>query len=126
MAAKHTPGPWAADAEDMQLGADDIFTVSIWAAGPEGDRPLVATISAFALLSETRGATEYVTPDAPSEDKLAEAKANAHLIAAAPELLAALQELCALEADGMQAAESAIESWERARAALAKATGGAL
>lgn len=45
---------------------------------------------------------------------------------AAPELLAALQELCALEADGMQAAESAIESWGRARAALAKATGGAL
>lgn len=48
--------------------------------------------------------------------------ANARLIAAAPELLSALRGLCELEADGMQASESAIEYWERARAAIKKAT----
>ena len=65
-AAKHTPGPWEADAQDMQQGADDIFTVSIWAPGLDGDRPHIGTVSAFSLLSETRGGTEFVTTDAPS------------------------------------------------------------
>lgn len=86
----HTPGPWEVDADDIEQGADNIFTVSIWAAGPDGDRPHVGTVNAFSLLSETRGGTEYVTTDAPSSDKLAEAKANALLIAAAPDLLAAV------------------------------------
>lgn len=39
------------------------------------------------------------------------------------ELLTAMQELVTLEADGRHASESSIEPWERARAALAKATG---
>lgn len=91
MMSKHTPGPWAADAEEMQHEADEIFSVSIWAAGPEGDRPLIATVSAFSLLSEERDGTEYVTTDAPSDDKLAEAKANARLIAAAPRMFAVIE-----------------------------------
>lgn len=41
------------------------------------------------------------------------------------ELVAAPQELGGLEADGMHAAESSIEAWERARALTAKAEGGA-
>lgn len=48
-----------------------------------------------------------------------------HVFAAAPELLEALSKLCALEADGRQAAEAAIEAWEQARAAIAKALGSA-
>jgi hypothetical protein len=49
---------------------------------------------------------------------------NARLIAAAPELLEALRDLVQLEADGRAESESAIEYWERARAAIAKAEGG--
>ena len=88
---KHTPGPWEADAQEMQQGADDIFTVSIWAAGHDGERPHIGTVSAFSLLSETHEGTEYVTTDAPSIDMLAQAKANARLIAAAPDLLQTLR-----------------------------------
>lgn len=122
-AAKHTPGPWEADAQDMQQGADDIFTVSIWAPWLDGDRPHIGTVSAFSLLSETRGGTEFVTTDAPSIDKLEEAKANARLIAAAPDLLAAL-----LEADQDFATEGFNEDGpyrKPLRAAIAKATGAA-
>ena len=122
MAAKHTPGPWAADAEDMQLGADDIFTVSIWGAGPEGERPHIGTVAAFSLLSETRGGTEYVTTDAPSIDKLEEAKANARLIAAAPDLLAALQ---AVEFSAGEMGWRTHGVFSQVRAAIAKATGAA-
>lgn len=117
-AAKHTPGPWEADAQDMQQGADDIFTVSIWAPGLDGDRPHIGTVSAFSLLSETRGGTEFVTTDAPSIDKLEEAKANARLIAAAPEMLAALQEAVRSEIKGRTLLA-------KCEAAIAKATGGA-
>jgi hypothetical protein len=52
-----------------------------------------------------------------------ELAANARLIAAAPELLASLRELVQLEADGRTERESSIEYWERARSAIAKATG---
>ena len=91
MSTTHTQGPWEADADEMAQGADDIFTVSVWAAGQDGDRMHIAVVSAFSLLSGTHGDTELVTTDAPSADKLTEAKANARLIAAAPDLLAALE-----------------------------------
>ncbi len=67
----------------------------------------------------TRLATVFASGDQPTTRNLADALA----MAAAPELLAALLELVALEADGKQCAECAIESWERARAAIAKSEG---
>ena len=120
--SKHTPGPWEADSKDMQQGADDIFTVSIWASGPEEDRPHIGTVSAFSLMSETQDGAEYVTTDAPSSDKLEEAKANARLIAAAPDLLAFAQQYLAdyQSEDGMFQPKHYARM---AQNAIAKATG---
>lgn len=118
--SKHTAGPWMADADDMAQGADDIFTVSIWAPGTVGERPHIGSVSAFSLASETLDGTEYVTADAPSVNKLEEAKANARLIAAAPELLEALQSVIWAEDSQPDHLEDAIR---HARAAIAKATG---
>lgn len=119
-AAKHTPGPWAVDAEEIEQGADDIFTVAIWAPGPDGERPLIATVSAFSLISEQVGSTEVVTTGAPAVDLLEQAKANARLIAAAPELLEALRKLLAM-ADSHNIGGA---SRTQARAVIQKATGG--
>lgn len=126
--AKHTPGPWEADAEDMAQGADDIFTVSIRAANGQ----LVGSISAFTLLSDAENGVQYVTADSPTEAALLEAKANARLIAAAPELLEALRGM--LEIYGVTAADlrggtntssTEVECCEMAHAAIKKANGGA-
>lgn len=61
-------------------------------------------------------------PDTPWADRLID-KVYPSLAASAPvaDERAALIALCALEADGKHADESAIEAWERARAALASA-----
>ena len=50
-----------------------------------------------------------------------EAKANARLIAAAPELLEVLKQLCAAQEKGHVAYWAAV--WDDAQAAIAKATG---
>ena len=93
----HTPGPW--------------FTTRPTSYG---------TIYVEARL---RGSTlQEVASVGPTETS-DQQEANGRLIAAAPELLKALRELVALEADGKHASESSIEPWERARAAIAKATG---
>lgn len=119
-AAKHTPGPWAFDAEEMAQGADDIFTITIRGPGPDDGGLMVASICAFEILSESLDGCEYVRADAPAEEKLAQAKANTRLIAAAPCLLAALQkalEHCIWPASSISAVEA------EARAAILKATG---
>ena len=81
-------------------------------------------------LSEEKFSTLYVEPFICAifgTDKMAEA--NARLIAAAPELLEALEDMVALAADAMRAAqrdgcEYAIEAeLSSARAAIAKAKG---
>lgn len=98
-AAKPTPGPWQMDYPD---GWGGVFVESVDATK---GKPLIASLyereSAF-----------------PPDDE--ERKANARLIAAAPDLLAALK---ALEwaVDGLEYAEEVAA----ARAAIAKATGGA-
>lgn len=91
----HTPGPWTIDWNVSRL---DIFSADA--------ATLVATLRRSAL--------------SPGIDDTA--KANARLIAAAPDMLEALQKLCAIQEYGDVA--SWASEWDEARAAIAKATGG--
>lgn len=74
-------------------------------------------------LKECRDALYDAGPDPFAELSKEEARAARWLIAAAPELLEALRDLVQFEADGRTEYESAIEYWERARAAIYKALG---
>ena len=96
MTTQHTPGPWEAVEGNAHHGP---FVTDI------GDR----TICDLYTLD---GA------DRPAVFRPEEAEANARLIAAAPDLLAALEELCL--APNKHRPE---EYWEDARAAIAKAKG---
>ena len=109
MTTKHTPGRWFADAKG-----------NIWRRPPSdlyqnggsvaGDKPL-----AFAFVGwHGENVTGYPV------------EANARLIAAAPELLEALQELCEIVEDAIeQKSAKDLDSFtlQPARAAIAKATG---
>lgn len=99
MSTTHTPGPWKYNPNDS----------AIW-PGPDAPRraPVAEVFTAVDPTSETSPETISFTP---------EEEANGHLIAAAPELLAALHKLSA------NAAESA--EWIRrvADEAIAKAEG---
>ena len=100
---KPTPGPW-----DVQISCKEFVPVSqgggervtIW-AGSGSDRERVCTATRL--------------------DDVATTKANARLIAAAPELLAALEEVAAGYCGDFGPAHIST----RIRAALAKARGGA-
>jgi hypothetical protein len=95
----HTPGPWSAEGY-FHSNAGDTFEPKVWiAATYEGRSIRVADI-----------------PDVLSEDT--EEMANAHLMAAAPELLASIVELLELCDDMDIGTELTIA---RARAAIAKA-----
>jgi hypothetical protein len=96
MSAQHTPGPW-------HVGRRSAKTWHLGIYSQDG--------------------SEVAKVDVQSALQLRRRTANAIVMAASPKLLKALQELVSLEADGMQASESAIEAWERARAAIANATG---
>lgn len=89
--AKHTPGPWTAEEPPHRCGLPYV--------------PVVATTMIARVYSTCYG-----------DD--AQAAANAQLIAAAPELLAALERVLAdVPCDGL-------DDWEiQARAAIAKAKG---
>lgn len=124
--AKHTPGPWSIDAKDMQQDDDTVFSLGVWAG--EGDNSTMVTcVSAFGLRSETNGDTKCVFATAPAQSELDEAKANAHLIAAAPLMLDALKDaehrmrsqLILLKCDD----EFIAHETETVRAAIAAATG---
>ena len=106
----HTPGPW------KHIGG--------WAVYSQDDRPLARAACAFAAdclresSEDERWNAESAIPDS-------EAESNARLIAAAPELLAALKRII----DDFEAKTDASASsywlpkWEAARAAIAKAEG---
>lgn len=90
MSAKHTPGPW--------------YAVGYWVEHPDDNRPDIATCNPADMGQSGRSQKEII--------------ANVCLIAAAPDLLEALQDILDTGfAGGPQG--------KRARAAIAKATGGA-
>jgi hypothetical protein len=105
MSMKHTPGPWRSIIDD---------TGGQWSGWPlcitaenEDDRSVV----------RTGGQWPYEWDAATSQR---EAVANARLIAAAPDLLEALESLVANLAEGDFISETRIDT---ARAAITKATG---
>lgn len=85
--SKHTPGPWNVGHEDENTGEIEVIS---------DGRPYVCLV--------LPGAIDEVTP------------ANARLIAAAPELLEALQRL-------VDAVDPESTGWGEAVAVIAKATG---
>ena len=102
MQTKHTPGPWVYRHSFDSAARRDIWT----ATDATGHRELVATI-----------------PDAEGDH----INADARLIAAAPDLLAALEALTACASMSGPAGTTAYlisnERMQAARAAIAKATG---
>jgi len=104
---KFTPGPWKADALNEDRFAYYILP-AINAAGQWG--PWIADIMG------------HINDTFPSEEQ---ARANAHLIAAAPEMYEALKEAEILYARyGLLAQESTCGPWiNKVRSALAKADG---
>ena len=130
---KHTPGPWFVSAHDMAQPVECVYEIGIYAGSETADQdfsaPGVASVSAFGLHREVGadGETQYCGVTAPGEAELATARANARLIAAAPELLEALREVydalgtsyplhsCDMDRRGF--------ILSKARAVIAKATG---
>lgn len=103
MSAGHSPYPWRlgaiADARGREYGLElGIYDVHS---------------SKIAVLEQWTGAAQ------------AEAEANHRLMVAAPELLAALRDLCSHYPVPVEAGTGLAESVNRARAAIAKAQGGA-
>lgn len=101
MNTKHTPGPW------RQWPSED--EVSTWSVMPEQWNGF-ANDKGFALIARISKWS------AESKERMEEAQANARLIAAAPELLEALENL--ENDDGIIPAHA----WELVQSAIAKAT----
>ncbi|MDZ5813883.1 hypothetical protein U4I65_02380 [Stenotrophomonas maltophilia] len=100
MSSKHTPGPWGIEQTDD--------TNWIGFMRPDGRK--------VELIVCTTQRDNFFKPDVQDKND-----ANARLIAAAPELLEALKDaVCALDCCGKD-----YPAAEKARAAIAKATGGA-
>lgn len=98
--SEHTPGPWKVTQE--------ICVVSLGELSKSGNKANIATCWPHTWLGE--------------KDSVRRMKANARLIAAAPELLDTLQEVFNDLCQG--AIPNADDSWwEKARAAIAKAKG---
>jgi len=97
MDTKYTPGPW-----NIQGGKGKHGDLFVWKAGEYFGGHAIATVH---------------------EEVEERAKANAHLISAAPELLEALQEIVTHATKYGAAPLSALLMFDRARSAIAKAKG---
>jgi hypothetical protein len=100
MSISHTPGPWQqADGDDMEIEA--AVGAAICTVLTAVDFPCVEDVDAAAVEREC--------------------EANARLIAAAPELLSALETVMANNRTGATG-QIARDGWAKARAAISKAT----
>lgn len=106
----HTPGPWGfhemggEEGRATDCGDFRALTVSIGQG-----KMLIAKVDAYNFLGNANKGYPCVSD-------FDECRANARLMAAAPELLEALQDLCSFDLLTQ-------EKWDKARAAIAKATG---
>ena len=106
--SKHTPGPWIADAQDFESGP--------------------AMVDGTLIIAEGAPAGEKCVAECHSPTRM---DADARLIAAAPDLLSAMERIA--EDDGSDPHGGYVDEWteaeafsrvqEIARAAIAKATG---
>ncbi len=108
--ASHTPGPWM---------VDGFLTTIIWTEGhPYKNGPMrIADVRGWGHLTGA-GACRF-----PEEKAVAIQEANARLIAAAPELLTALQAVIASGCPNAKEHPIMKAAWERGEAAIAKAVG---
>ncbi len=105
MSTKHTPGPWRTEREGF------------------------STVYVEARIDG--GLIQEVAACGPTEAGLEQQEANASLIAAAPDLLEALKEMVAGDAEAIEEAqalgvpfpEEMLATFKKARAAIARATG---
>jgi hypothetical protein len=104
---KHTPGPWEYESE---MG-------DMWVTGPNRNEPVICDI--VARLTQFDEGTKEYTPVMQDEDE-----ANAKLIAAAPDLLEALQRFIAFADKANNSHNDGFESSMvlQAKAAIDKAT----
>ena len=109
----HTPGPWSALIEGESLHGSETHLV---AAGPHGMAVAEVPMSAYASTSGCRGKTTITA---------AQGRANARLIASAPELIEALEAVIPdLEHYVATHGPGPDKRLAIARAAIAKAKGG--
>lgn len=112
MTTKHTPGPWLLRTTPTSAGLCHIVSAADWRG-------------AFIYGDGIRKGVDDALP------KAQELAANARLIAAAPDLLEALQEMVAGDAEAIEDAkrlgvpfpDEMLAAYHKARAAIAKATG---
>jgi hypothetical protein len=97
MEMKHTPGPWR-HVDQSEMTPQEPFWIG-------AEHPVCGFVSHAVVRS---GCTE--------SDELGDLEANARLIAAAPDLLAALQGV-------LRVADRATDEFDAARAAIARALG---
>lgn len=109
MTIKHTPGPWV-------VGSYDFLDQQVYIDAPSGDPDL-------GYKSWDGVAIAYGCEESPSKG-LEKAKANAMLIAAAPELLEAL-EMCISSMESLLSDFNPFDqaAYDKALAAIAKAKG---
>lgn len=118
----HTAGPWAVEDPMGDEAGDSLWIIQETKSGQVCDWRNIALVC-----SDDPEDAEDSRPITPNERD-----ANARLIAAAPELLVSVQELleplerasAAMVAKGWVADENVESAFDRARAAIAKATGG--
>ena len=105
MSNKHTPGPWTVDDDENIMAMDGALAIAV-----------IMLAEDFPCISGD--------DDGEARERLQiECEANADLIAAAPDLLAALQGLMAFAPAASLTAGPELSAWIAARAAIARATG---
>lgn len=100
--SEHTPGPWTVVANDD----NELSPKTIREDRPDIYGSIIADEWFLARIWDSTGFN---------------AAANAHLIAAAPDLLTALRDLCEADRDDLN--DSTSQVWQNAIAAIAKAKG---
>ena len=113
MTTKHTPGPWHTSEPPIITDARNDVLIE----------PKLCQIGLYA----PSGLLSFIVTeldDDPTDDlTIAEAQANARLIAAAPELLEALQAMIRYGEDGPAKGETGYDIEMKAKAAIRKAKG---